>query len=166
MCPSTICVAGWADLDPLTLHDILRLRVDVFVVEQACPYPEIDGRDVEPATEHVWLRNDRRVAAYLRVLVEPDGARRVGRVVTHRDARRSGLAARLLADVVTRHGQGPLVLDAQSYLAPFYERFGFTAMGPEFLEDGIPHIPMRREARPSGQGSDATSSPSSTFGPV
>lgn len=156
-------VARWADLDPLTLHDIVRLRVDVFVVEQSCPYPELDGRDVEPGTEHVWWDDEKGVAAYLRVLAEPDG-RRIGRVVSRPDARGAGLSARLLMDVVTRHGTDRLVLDAQAYLTGFYERFGFAATGPEFLDDGIPHVPMARE--PDGQGSVATSSDSSTRGPL
>jgi ElaA protein len=138
--------AAWAELDPVTLHEIVRLRVDVFVVEQACAYPELDGRDVDPTTEHVWTGlPERPVAAYLRVLADPDGVRRVGRVVTAAPARGAGLAATLVADVVARHGDQPLVLDAQAYLARWYERYGFAATGPQFLEDGIPHVPMRRE---------------------
>jgi ElaA protein len=138
--------APWAALDPATLHDVVRLRVDVFVVEQACPYPELDGRDVEPGTEHVWVAAaGLPVAAYLRVLAEPDGARRVGRVVTHPSARGRGLAALLLSDVLSRHADVPLVLDAQAHLEAWYARFGFAATGPAFDEDGIAHVPMRRE---------------------
>ena len=140
--------AAWTELDPVTLHEIVRLRVDVFVVEQKCPYPELDGRDVETGTEHVWTPLENlSVAAYLRVLAEPDDVRRVGRVVTHPAARGLGLAGRLVDDVVARHGDRPIVLDAQSYLVEWYGRFGFVATGPEFLEDGIPHVPMRRPAR-------------------
>lgn len=138
--------AAWTELDPVTLHEIVRLRVDVFVVEQKCPYPELDGRDVEPGTEHVWAPwGERPVAAYLRVLAEPDDVRRVGRVVTHPAARGRGLAGRLVDDVLARHGEVPVVLDAQSYLVEWYRRFGFVPTGPEFLEDGIPHVPMRRD---------------------
>jgi len=157
--------AAWSDLDPATLHDLVRLRVDVFVVEQECPYPELDGRDVEPGTEHVWIAaGDAPVAAYLRVLTEPDGSRRIGRVVTAPAARGAGLGALLVADVLDRHGDVPLVLDAQAHLQGWYARFGFAVDGAEFVEDGIPHVPMRREARP--QGSEATSSASGTRGPV
>jgi ElaA protein len=145
--------AAWAELDPATLHDIVRLRVDVFVVEQACAYPELDGRDVEPATEHVWVAEQGvPVAAYLRVLAEPDGARRVGRVVTHPSARGRGLAAVLVGDVTSRHGEGPIVLDAQAHLASWYARLGFRVTGPEFLEDGIPHVPMLRDPQPPRAG--------------
>lgn len=140
----TVHRSPWAALDPQVLHDIVRLRVDVFVVEQACPYPELDGRDVEAATEHVWTTDGGGVSAYLRVLAEPDGSRRIGRVVTRADARGSGLSARLVADVVARHADVPLVLDAQAYLTRFYAGFGFVASGPEFLEDGIAHVPMLR----------------------
>ncbi|MFC5998231.1 GNAT family N-acetyltransferase [Quadrisphaera sp. GCM10027208] len=138
--------AAWSELDPLTLHAIVRLRVDVFVVEQRCPYPELDGRDVEAGTEHVWVPDDGlAVASYLRVLPEPDDVRRVGRVVTHPTVRGRGLAGALVRDVLARHGARPVVLDAQAHLAGWYGRFGFTATGPEFLEDGIPHVPMRRD---------------------
>jgi ElaA protein len=141
--------AGWTAIAPLTLHDLMKLRVDVFVVEQACPYPEFDGRDVEPATEHRWTADEKGPTAYLRVLSEPDGAARVGRVCTRPDARGAGLSRRLLSDVLTDADTTgrPVVLEAQSYLAGWYARFGFEPTGPEYLDDGIPHLPMRRGAR-------------------
>ena len=134
--------AGFADLDAATLYDLLRLRSDVFVVEQECVYPDLDGRDTEPGTEHVWLADERGPYAYLRAMTDPDGVR-VGRVCTRRDARGRGAAARLVADVLGRT-TGTVVLDAQNYLVGFYARFGFAVDGPEFVEDGIPHVPMRR----------------------
>jgi ElaA protein len=138
--------ASWNDLDPRTLHDLVSLRIDVFVVEQACAYPELDGRDVEPGTEHVWTADEKGPTAYLRVLTDPDGEARVGRVCTRADARGAGLAARLLADVLARTGDRAVVLDAQEHLAGWYARFGFAPTGPRFVEDGIPHVPMRRAA--------------------
>jgi ElaA protein len=140
----TVQVAAWDDLPARTIHDLLKLRVDVFVVEQECWYPELDGRDVEPATEHVWTADDGGPTAYLRVL-EDGAALRVGRVCTRKDARGDGLAAVLVADVLRRHPDRTVVLDAQSYLVGWYERLGFAVTGPEFLEDGIAHTPMRRE---------------------
>jgi ElaA protein len=138
--------AHWAQLDPQTLHDLLRLRIDVFVVEQKCPYPELDGRDVDPRTEHVWVADERGPAAYLRVLTDGDEARRIGRVCTRVDARGGGLAG-LLVDDVLAGGRGTVfVLDAQTYVAGFYAARGFDVSGPEFVEDGIPHVPMRRAA--------------------
>lgn len=136
--------ARWADLSPALLHDLVRLRVDVFVVEQHCPYPELDGRDPEHSTWHVWAEHDAAVIGYLRVLAEPGRTRRVGRVCVAPPARGSGVARRLVEAALALVGPMVVVLDAQSYLAPWYERLGFTTCGPEFLEDGIAHIPMRR----------------------
>ena len=145
----------WVDLEPATAYAIARLRVDVFVVEQHCPYPELDGRDLEPTAEHRWVveagdatGGGGAVLAYLRVLAEADGSRRVGRVVTAPSARGRGLSARLLEAVVSDHGTRELVLDAQSHLEGWYARSGFAADGPGFVEDGIPHVPMRRPRRP------------------
>jgi ElaA protein len=132
-----------AGLDPHTLHDLLRLRVDVFVVEQGCPYPELDGRDVEADTVHWWVEEDGAVVAYLRVLLEPDGTHRVGRVVTAREVRGRGLGETLVRRVLGTL-PGTVVIDAQSHLADWYARFGFEPSGAEFVEDGIPHTPMTR----------------------
>ena len=140
--------ARWSELDPQTLHDLVKLRVDVFVVEQACPYPELDGRDTLPSTQHVWVDDAAGPSAYLRELAEPDGCVRVGRVCTRADARGRGLARVLLDDILTRHADRPVVLDAQAYLAAFYAGLGFVPCGPEFLDDGIPHVPMRRDPDP------------------
>ncbi|MET7425861.1 GNAT family N-acetyltransferase [Dactylosporangium sp. NPDC005555] len=139
--------APFASLDVFTLYAVLRLRSDVFVVEQACPYPDIDGRDTEPGTVHVWLTDaSGTVIAYLRVLTEPDGTARVGRVVTARAQRGRGLAGRLLAEAVSIVGARASVLDAQTTAVRVYERFGYAPSGPTFMEDGIEHIPMHRPA--------------------
>jgi ElaA protein len=133
--------------DQLTVHQLyalLRLRVDVFVVEQECPYPEIDGRDLLPGTRHLWIDGTDGVGAYLRVLDEPRGARRIGRVCTALDARGQGLGARLMAAALESVGDVDCVLDSQTYAKGFYAKFGFEPEGEEFLEDGIPHITMWR----------------------
>jgi ElaA protein len=133
--------ATFAELDTRTLYALLRLRVDVFVVEQGCCYPELDGRDAEAGTRHVWISEGDEPVAYLRLL-DDGGANRIGRVVTGAGHRRVGLADRLVGEAL-RHTTGPVVLNAQSYLAGWYERFGFEATGPEYDDDGIPHVPMR-----------------------
>lgn len=138
-------VASFADLDTRTLHDLLRLRIDVFVVEQECAYPEIDGRDLEPGTRHLWLARDGAPVAYLRILSDPDGVERIGRVAVARDARGNGHAGRLIREALAIVGNRPCALDAQSYLVDFYARHGFIVVGPEYVEDGIPHVPMRRD---------------------
>jgi ElaA protein len=140
-------VARFAELTPPVLYALLRLRVDVFVVEQHCPYPELDGRDLEPGTRHVWLADaDGAPVAYLRVLEEPDGTARIGRVCVAGAARGRGLARQLMSHALDLVGSGPCVLDAQVHLAGFYAGFGFAPTGPEYDEDGIPHIPMRLTA--------------------
>ncbi|HEX2903690.1 MAG TPA: GNAT family N-acetyltransferase [Jatrophihabitans sp.] len=139
-------------IDPITLYRLLKLRVDVFVVEQRCAYPELDGRDAEPGARQFWLEEDGEVLATLRLLPENAGTDagtaattvRIGRVATAGPARSRGLAARLLAAALAESGTADVVLDAQSHLAGWYGRFGFVASGPEFVEDGIPHLPMRR----------------------
>ncbi|WP_250006128.1 GNAT family N-acetyltransferase [Actinoplanes sp. M2I2] len=137
--------ATFRDLDTTTLYAILKLRADVFVVEQECAYGDLDGRDDEPGTRHLWFSRDGEIRAYVRILDDGE-AQRVGRVVTAKSARGAGLAARLMTEALAVIGTRPSVLEAQAHLAGFYARFGYTRTGPEYLEDGIPHIPMRREA--------------------
>jgi ElaA protein len=131
------------ELDVVTAYEILRLRVDVFVVEQECAYPELDGRDLEPGAVWVWATGtDGGIVATLRILADPDGSRRIGRVATAVSARSSGVATTLMQRALELCDGHPVVLDAQSYLEKWYARFGFTRTGPEYLDDGIPHIPM------------------------
>ena len=143
-------VATTVELDALTLYRLLRLRTDVFVVEQRCPYPELDGRDLEPLTRHLWFASDGiggEPLSYLRLLTDPDGCARIGRVCTATHARGTGLSGRLVAAALDLIGARTCVLDAQSYLVGFYKQFGFTESGPEYVEDDIPHVPMVREYR-------------------
>jgi predicted GNAT family N-acyltransferase len=136
--------AHFAELTPFEVYGLCRLRVDVFVVEQECPYPELDGRDVEPSTVHVWFEDDGAVLATIRVL--DDGATRViGRVSTAASARGQGLAARLMEEGIALCDGFPVTLGAQAHLEGWYERFGFRRSGETYVEDGIPHVPMRRE---------------------
>jgi ElaA protein len=142
---------SWAaDLDAGTLYELLRLRVDVFVVEQACPYGELDGRDLEPRARHYWLGGTGRpepVLGTLRLLKEPDGAYRIGRLCTSRPARGRGLGRRLLQAALAEVGGGACVLDAQEHLAAFYAGHGFAPTGPAYDWDGVAHLPMRRPGR-------------------
>jgi ElaA protein len=139
--------AALADIPAETLYRILTLRVAVFVVEQAAAYPELDGRDAEPDTELFWIEEDGAILATLRLLRDADAAR-IGRVATAPTARGRGLAADLMRRAVARAEERwpghPIDLDAQAHLAPWYGRFGFVVNGPGFVEDDIPHVPMRR----------------------
>ena len=141
--------ARFAELTPFEVYALCRLRVDVFVVEQECPYPELDGRDLEPATLHLWYERDGEVLATIRVL--DDGAERaIGRVCTARTARGEGLAAALVRRGIELCAGAAIAIGAQAYLEGWYEQFGFRRSGAGYLEDGIPHVPMRRPGELSG----------------
>ena len=140
---------SWSsDLDPATLYALLKLRVDVFVVEQNAPYAELDGLDLLPETRHFWLEDaDHAVVGTLRLLEEHDDgvtSFRIGRVCLTPAARGHGLTTRLmraaLADV---HGL-PCRLSAQSHLIDLYAKYGFSVDGAEYDDAGVPHVPMRR----------------------
>lgn len=140
----------FAALGPGDLYGILRLRVDVFVVEQACPYPELDGRDAEPGTVHLWYADDDgTVLSTVRVLENGD-ARAIGRVATAAGARGRGLSAALVRRGIQLCAGRTVDIGAQAYLATWYERFGFRRSGPDYLEDGIRHLPMRLASIPTG----------------
>jgi ElaA protein len=140
-------IAAFAELDASTLYALLKLRSDVFVVEQECVYLDLDGRDLEPGTRHLWLTAGDEIGAYLRILDDGD-VQRIGRVVTAPKSRGAGLAGRLVQEALTVIGARPSVLNAQAHLVGFYRRYGYDQTGPEYLEDGIPHIPMVRAALP------------------
>jgi len=140
---------AWAkDLDTPTLYELLKLRVEVFVVEQATPYPELDGRDLSADTRHFWLAtSDGDVIATLRLMEEHAGGEkgfRIGRVCTKRTARGHGHASRLLQAVLAEVGDYPCRINSQIYLEDMYRQHGFVRDGDEFLDDGIPHVPMLR----------------------
>lgn len=144
----------WNELTIESLYDIVKLRTDVFYLEQRIDESELDGRDREPDTHHVWAESDGQPVAYLRVLTndKPEyGARRViGRVVTHPDHRGRGLAQVLLRWTVDEFGGEPLILHSQSYVCDLYSRFGFAIVGDEFYEAGIAHRTMVRPAQGDG----------------
>ena len=129
-------------LDAGTAYEVWRLRQEVFVVEQECPYPDLDGRDLEEGTRHVLLRDGDELMGYARVLDDGD-VWRIGRVALTRQARGRGLADPLLETALQICPDRPVVMDAQTPLRGWYERFGFEVSGEELLDDGIPHLPMR-----------------------
>jgi ElaA protein len=132
-------------LAPRTAYDVWRLRQQVFVIEQDCPYPDLDGRDLEDTTRHVVLLEGDAVVGTLRVL-DDGGWARIGRVVVAHSARGRGLAALMMDEAMAACGDREVRLDAQTGLTAFYAAYGFEVAGPEFDEDGIMHVPMRRPA--------------------
>ena len=126
------------------VYEILKIRTAVFVVEQNCPYQEVDGTDYNSL--HVWLEENDEIKAYLRAFPKDESGKtvQVGRVLSKE--RGVGLGAKVLAAgieaVKTELAPERIFIEAQTYAMPFYEKFGFVVSGEEFLEDGIPHIPM------------------------
>ena len=136
--------ASFDQLDSRTAYLLWQLRETVFVVEQECAYLDLDGRDLDPGTCHLWIEDDGVPVAYLRVLDDPEGGgARIGRVLVAESHRGRGLAERLVHAALDSVGDRGVRLDAQSYLVAWYRRLGFEPAGAEFLEDGIPHVPMR-----------------------
>lgn len=141
---------GFSQLTTSELHDLLKLRVDVFVVEQACAYPELDGQDKDDQTVHALAVKNSDLIGYARALAPRDmqGAWRIGRVVVSSNHRRTGLARKLmlqLMDAGAAHWPNrPIELSAQAEVIAFYRALGFLETSEEYLEDGIPHVDMRR----------------------
>ena len=140
----------FADLTLPELYAVLRLRSEIFVVEQNCPYLDMDGLD--EAAFHLLGRTETgELAAYTRLL--PKGVSypeyvSIGRVVVAQAQRRNGLGQALMQESIRRcerlFGQGPIKIGAQQYLERFYQELGFAQCGEGYDEDGIPHIPMLR----------------------
>ena len=136
------------DLSAFELHQILKARIDVFVVEQNCPYPEVDGDD--PQAIHLWAEDRDEVVAYCRIF-EPGikyAEASIGRVLTHQNYRKMNLGKTLMNFAIniinTRFTGSSIRISAQYYLLPFYTNLGFIATGKSYLEDSIPHSEMLR----------------------
>ena len=130
------------DLDAQTIYALLRLRQEVFIVEWGSSHLDIDGRDTESATVHLWAERDGEVLAALRVVAETDGTLRIERLATRFGARGRGIAGRLLDYAVKMAGERRLLLDAPTALEPWCERFGFARAGEPFTAEGIQQVTM------------------------
>ncbi len=140
----TVRVLAFDELDARTAYGVWRLRQQVFVVEQRSPYPDLDGRDHEPTTRHLLSEADDVLVAYARVL-DDGGWARIGRVLVAPEARGRGLADALVRTALELVGDREVRLDAQTGLRDWYASYGFVVTGPEFDEDGVIHVPMRRQ---------------------
>ena len=147
----SVVAKQWGELTTAELYSFLKLRTDVFYLEQHVNDEELDNRDREPATVHYWIVDAAAEAiAYLRVLLDPtpahlDASHIVGRVVVRADHRGQGLAQRLMSRVIEDFEGRALLLHAQEYIAPLYAKVGFTSFGAVYQEAGIPHISMYRQ---------------------
>ncbi|MCU1512912.1 MAG: family N-acetyltransferase [Microbacteriaceae bacterium] len=140
---------SWSQLTTEELYSFLKLRTDVFFVEQKVDEEELDRRDQEPSTEHYWIADTTGAYAYLRVLRDDaashlDANHLIGRVVVRADHRGEGLAQVLIQAVLDAHGTEAFVLHAQQYVASLYAKFGFVAFGEPYVEASILHVSMYR----------------------
>ncbi|MGJ9422832.1 GNAT family N-acetyltransferase [Aeromicrobium sp. CF3.5] len=127
------------------VYGIWKIRDAVFAVEQQCDEPDVDDQDLLEATHHLWFEDAEGPTSYVRLLTDPDGARRVGRVCTRREHRGAGQSGRLVQEVTRVWGDGVLHLNAQAHLEDWYGRFGYVRTGENFMEAGIDHVPMQRD---------------------
>ena len=146
---NSIVTKTWSELTTAELYSFLKLRTDVFFVEQRIDEEELDNRDQEPTTQHLWIADEAGTAAYLRIIVdaEPghrDARRLFGRVATRIDRRGEGLSQRLIGEVLRLYGDEPMLLHAQQYVVPLYAKFGFEQFGDTYTEAGLSHVMMYR----------------------
>ena len=137
---------SFAELDTDELYAILRLRNQVFVVEQNCVYQDADNKDNQ--ARHLLGVRDDQLIAYSR-LFDPGGyfpEAAIGRVVTAPEVRKQGIGKALVAESIRLlrhlHPDAAIALSGQQHLQAFYEAFGFLKTGDPYLEDGIPHVRM------------------------
>ena len=142
-------IKPFSELSPLQVYDFMRLRSEVFVVEQNCVFLDADDKDQESL--HLMGYQGALLVAYTRLV--PPGViydiPSIGRVITHSSVRRSGAGRALMQEsirqVYQHFGRLPIKIGAQLYLKFFYESFGFTKISDVYLEDGIEHIYMMKE---------------------
>lgn len=130
--------------DPVVVYRMLQIRVDAFVVEQNCPYPDLDGADLAPDTLMVWAEEDGEILGTIRVLKSTSPLRHIGRVATSAAARGRGVGSTLMRyGIALCAGADAIAIGAQAHLEQWYGGFGFVRDGDTYLEDNIPHLPMR-----------------------
>ena len=142
-------IKTFRSLSKSELYEILRLRAEVFVIEQNCPCLDPDGED--PNALHIWFSDGGRIVAYVRAFaagaVCPEA--KIGRVVTVAERRGEGLGARVMQAAVSalesRYGPAPILVEAQTYAEGFYEKCGFHRVSENFMLDNIPHVRVIRD---------------------
>jgi ElaA protein len=144
-----VAIKTFNQLTTEELYQILRLRSEVFVVEQDCVYQDVDNKDQKAL--HIIGTKNGEIVAYTRIFKPGDYFDNVsiGRVVVSQDQRKYGLGKQImqasLAAIDQRFPNQPIEISAQSYLLKFYTELGFKVAGEEYLEDGIPHRRMLKE---------------------
>ncbi|EKO3441741.1 GNAT family N-acetyltransferase [Vibrio fluvialis] len=143
---------SFSELTNHQLYELLKLRVDVFVVEQTCPYPELDNKDIAEGVKHLLGYRDGQLIACSRLL-PPEVSYpsvSIGRVVTLQTARGDGLGHQLIREALEQcqslWPNQAIEIGAQEHLSEFYARHGFVRTSSTYLEDGIAHVDMKRGA--------------------
>ena len=133
------------ELSTAEFHDIIQLRLAVFVVEQDCVYQDLDGKD-RTALHIIGKNEEDAIVATARILHENSKKVIIGRVVVEKNFRKYGLGKELMkqsiSDIIRLYGNIQINVAAQKYLLNFYSSLGFVSSGKEYLEDGIPHVEM------------------------
>ena len=135
------------DLTVDEFHDILQLRISVFIIEQNCPYPELDDKD-KIAFHLFGINKENKILAYTRIFKPGDYYEEAafGRVVVHQNYRNQKVGFQLVEQTIIEihklFGNTNIKIGAQTYLNNFYQSFGFHQVGDDYIEDGIPHIHM------------------------
>ena len=140
-------IKSFQELSVVELYELMKLRLEIFVVEQNCPYQDADGKDLK-SLHLMGYSNDGVLIAYCRIL--PAGVSyaevSIGRVISSSLVRGSGAGKQLMKEALKciqqKFGNSSVRISAQSYLLKFYESFGFRSIGKEYLEDDIPHMEM------------------------
>ncbi|RTE85984.1 GNAT family N-acetyltransferase [Lysobacter sp. N42] len=139
----TWTVKAFSELNVSEVYAMWKLRQDVFVVEQTCPYPDIDGTDED--WFHLLGWEGDQLVAYARLMWVNDEAR-IGRVVVAQSARGRSLGREVMQQAMkfihATHANSSIVLSAQTYLLDFYQSLGFVSTSDTYLEDDIPHQEM------------------------
>ena len=134
------------ELSTHELYTVLQLRAEVFVVEQDCVYQDLDNKDLD--AYHVLGVLDTKIVAYARIFKPGDYflESSIGRIVVKKEFRKFQYGYQLVQNSIqfieNNLQQNTILISAQSYLSKFYNSLGFTQVGEEYLEDGIPHIKM------------------------
>ncbi|WP_295834383.1 GNAT family N-acetyltransferase [uncultured Winogradskyella sp.] len=139
----------FSELNIKQLYDLLQLRSEVFVVEQDCVYQDIDGKDEQAI--HVLGYKDQKLVAYTRIFKPGDYFKEssIGRVVVSEKERKYKYGYEIMKASINvvkeEYNKESIIISAQTYLKTFYNNLGFLEVGEEYLEDGIPHIKMKKD---------------------
>lgn len=142
-----LVVKKFDELSTRELYDILSLREEIFIVEQDCPYHDLDYKDQK--SMHLYKVEDDKIVSYVRILpkgVSYEKSPSIGRVITRKEYRKKGYSKEVLTKaidyILNTFMESTIEISAQEYLIKFYSEFGFEKRGEVYLEDNLPHIHM------------------------